>query len=49
MLESHPQRVALLRGKLIEALKGREEGYTDGTSLIVGRPPLTVLAHTNSL
>jgi len=49
VLESHPQRVALLRGKLIEALKGREEGYTDGTSLIVGRPPLTVLAHTNSL
>ena len=41
--------MALLREKLIEALKGREEGYTDGTSLIVGRPPLTVLKHTDTL
>ena len=49
VLAEHPQRVALLREKLIEALKGREEGYTDGTSLIVGRPPLTVLKHTDTL
>ena len=49
VLAEHPQRVALLREKLIEALKGREEGYTDGTSLIAGRPPLTVLEHTDPL
>ena len=47
ILAEHPRRVASLREKLIEALKGREEGYTDGTSLIAGRPPLTVLEHTD--
>lgn len=49
ILAEHPRRVASLREKLIEALKGREEGYTDGTSLIAGRPPLTVLEHTDPL
>lgn len=37
------QRVAQLRGELIRALDGREEGYSDGKQLIVGRTPVTVL------
>jgi len=36
-------RVAYLRKCLITELAGREEGYSDGTQLIVGRPPRTVL------
>ena len=37
-------RIAQLRDCLIQALAGREEGYSDGRHLIVGRPPLTVLS-----
>ncbi|GLC81032.1 arylsulfatase [Lacrimispora brassicae] len=33
-------RIACLRGRLIEVLKGREEGYTDGFSLIPGKKPV---------
>lgn len=36
-------RIAYLRECLIRELEGREEGYTDGGKLIVGRPPQTVL------
>ena len=43
--EAVQARVAELRGHLIEALTGREEGYTDGQRLIVGREPKTVLSH----
>ena len=43
--EAVQARVAELRGHLIEALTGREEGYTDGKQLIVGREPRTVLSH----
>ena len=38
-------RVAALRQLLIQELTGREEGYTDGSRLITGRPPLAVLSH----
>lgn len=37
-------RVAQLRRLLIRELAGREEGYSDGERLIVGRPPQNVLA-----
>ena len=30
---------------LARELEGREEGYSDGTRLIAGRPPVTVLRH----
>lgn len=36
-------QIARLRGKLIEALTGREEGHTDGERLIPGRPCNPVL------
>ena len=39
------RRVDQLRGWLVQALSGREEGYTDGARLIPGRPPKTVLDH----
>ena len=39
------RRVDQLRGWLVQALSGREEGYTDGARLIPGRPPETVLSH----
>lgn len=32
------ERIAYLRGRLIAELKGRPEGFTDGTRLIGGRP-----------
>lgn len=37
------------RKLLIQELSGREEGYTDGKQLIVGRQPLNCLAHIRSL
>lgn len=36
-------RVAALRALLVAELDGREEGYSDGEKLIVGRPPQTCL------
>jgi arylsulfatase A-like enzyme len=36
-------RISYLKGCLIEALKGREEGYTDGISLIPGKQPAVQL------
>ena len=47
---SDPQysgRIACLRRLLIRELDGREEGYSDGEKLIVGRPPRTVLSNIN--
>ena len=38
------QRIAQLRGLLAEALSGREEGYSDGTRLIPGRPERAILS-----
>lgn len=37
-------RLAELRGLLIEELRGREEGYTDGVRLLAGRPPVNTLS-----
>ncbi|WP_195892077.1 arylsulfatase [Bacillus niameyensis] len=37
------EKVAELRKTLIEELEGREEGYTDGTKLIVGKSAQTIL------
>ena len=42
----YADRVAYLRSCLIRELDGREEGYSDGSRLIVGQTPLTVLKHT---
>ncbi|WP_182201739.1 arylsulfatase [Paraliobacillus salinarum] len=38
-------RIERLKQFLIEQLTGREEGYTDGTQLIVGKEPKTCLNH----
>src|SRR5262249_49554394 len=43
--EQHKQLLELWRGRLIMELRGREEGYTDGSKLIVGRKPVNVLSH----
>ena len=37
-------RAAQMRRLLVQELAGREEGYSDGERLIVGRPPQNVLA-----
>ncbi|WP_052020282.1 arylsulfatase [Paenibacillus pini] len=46
--EDQQERVAYWRSVLIHELEGREEGYSDGTSLIVGRKPVAVLSHIRS-
>jgi arylsulfatase A-like enzyme len=38
------ERLRLWRGRLIKELEGREEGYTDGRELIVGRKPRGTLS-----
>jgi len=38
------QRAAQLKAQLIQALAGREEGYSDGHQLFTGRQPQTVLS-----
>ena len=43
--EKNAQRIEYLRSKLIEELDGREEGYTDGKVLVVGRKPKSCLNH----
>lgn len=40
--------MAWCRARLIEELTGREEGYTDGTRLIAGRPARPVLANAGT-
>lgn len=39
-------RIAYLRQCLVKELDGREEGYSDGTHLIVGKQPQTLLQKT---
>lgn len=39
------ERIAELRSHLITELNGREEGYSDGKQLFVGKKPLAVLQH----
>lgn len=41
--ESKQERIGYLRNLLIKELTGRQEGYTDGKSLIVGRQEVAVL------
>jgi len=41
----HEPRVLRLRNQLIQELRGREEGFTDGRKLIPGRPVRPCLAH----
>ena len=40
----YQDRISELRKHLIDELADREEGYSDGEKLMVGRPPLTVLS-----
>lgn len=42
--EQYQNRIAYLRKLLIEELKDREEGYSDGQSLIPGRTPVNFLS-----
>ena len=49
-LAADPEKVdlvALWRSRLIERLKDRPEGFTDGTHLIAGRPHQATLAHVH--
>ena len=39
------ERIAELRGLLIDELEGREEGYVEDGKLVVGRTPVKVLEH----
>lgn len=48
-LARRPEHAALLehwRGRLIDALRDREEGFVDGGELVTGRPVVTELRHT---
>lgn len=41
--EHKAERIGVLRGQMIEALKDREEGYSDGRSLLVGKEAKVLL------
>lgn len=43
--DNYGERVAFWRTALVKELDGREEGYSDGKSLIVGREPKACLDH----
>ena len=43
--KSLQEEIDRCRKLLIQELTGREEGYTDGKQLIVGRRPLNCLEH----
>lgn len=43
--EAYQQRIAELRQYLIDELKDREEGYSDGTQLIIGKTPQQMIKH----
>ena len=43
---ANQERISVLRGHLIRELAEREEGYSDGTRLIPGRPQRAVLQRT---
>lgn len=43
--EEYQQRIAELRQYLIDELKDREEGYSDGTQLIKGKTPQQMIKH----
>lgn len=44
--EPYNARIAYLRSLLIAELADREEGYSDGVQLFVGKTPVTVLCHS---
>lgn len=46
-LPAHAQRTAMWRGRLIEELRGRPEGFTDGVNLLSGRPYEAALPHAH--
>ena len=46
---AYAERVGEWRARLIAELRGREEGFTDGQRLIVGRPVKAVLEHPRTL
>ncbi len=46
--DEHRARLELWRRRLIEELRDREEGFTDGVRLIPGRPVQACLAHIRS-
>ena len=43
--EDYQENINHFRELLISELEGREEGYTDGEKLIVGRKPVDSLRH----
>lgn len=45
----YQERIGYLRKVLIQELMGREEGYTDGETLIVGKPYQNYLAHATDV
>ncbi|MCQ6559377.1 arylsulfatase [Paenibacillus mendelii] len=44
-LAEYAETLGSWRERLVQELTGREEGYTDGVSLVVGRPPQSCLQH----
>ena len=42
----HRELLDLWRSRLVEALRGREEGYVADDRLVTGRAPVTILRHT---
>lgn len=47
--ESSAPLLQLWRGRMVETLEGREEGFVEKGELVVGRPVVTILAHTREL
>ena len=45
--DAYTERIGSLRAALIQALTGREEGYTDGKRLIPGQAPQATLANAH--
>jgi len=45
--DEYKDRIECLRKLLIKELEDREEGYSDGKKLIVGRKPKATLFHIN--
>ncbi len=45
--DEYKDRIEYLRKLLIKELEDREEGYSDGKKLIVGRKPKATLSHIN--
>ncbi|WP_280531355.1 arylsulfatase [Paenibacillus sp. J23TS9] len=46
--QAYQERMDYWRSVLIQELKGREEGYSDGKQLFIGRKPVTVLSHVRN-